>query len=76
MIVEWKSGRSFRIYMQMALARGHCLRSSMMSPPVENSSAFNTIYFPEQYGLTPQFVMFIKDRSIPNVSRNPMLGLT
>ena len=75
-MVEWKSGCSFRIYMQTALARRRCLRSSIMSPPDKNSSAFNTIYSLEQYGITPQVVMFVKARSIPNVSRNPMLSLT
>ena len=63
-MVEWKSRCSFRIYMQTALARGRCLRSSMMSPPDRNSSSFNTIYFLKQCGFTLQVVMFVKARSI------------
>ena len=74
-MVEWKGGCRYRIYMQTALARS-CLRSFIMSPPDKNSSVFNTSYVLKWYGFTPQVVMSIKARSVPGVSCNPMSGLT
>ena len=47
-----------------------------MSPPDKSSSAFDTIYFFKHYGIAPQIVIFVKAISMPNVSCNPLLGLT